>query len=64
MKTNQPAVTGEGNAPRDYKRDFENLLTKVNDLRRAWIAPHRFSEQKASLQLAELADYYDRIQKA
>ena len=64
MQENSNAVTDERTAARDYKRDFENLLAKVNDLRRAWIAPHRFSEQKASLQLAELADYYDRIEKA
>lgn len=63
----------EGNAPnetiqeREYKRLYlkassqrDELIAKVRDLQRAWIAPHKFNLKAAELALVALADSYKK----
>lgn len=47
-----------------YSREqlIEQLLDAVIELRKAWIAPHRFSEQKASLNVARLSDEIQQLE--
>ncbi len=41
---------------------MEQLREAVLELRKAWIAPHRFSEQKASLEVARISDEIQQLE--
>ncbi len=61
IKTEQQNKTGEGDAQRGGQSELERaLLAAIMDLRRAWIAPHRFNLRSAEGHLVELSERYDQ----
>jgi hypothetical protein len=60
LDTRLPAYTMERNASREAL--IEELLVAVLELRKAWIAPHRFSVSKAELNVARLSDEIQQLE--